>query len=91
MIVNAILNLVGSLINGLFDIMPHLAVPSWISGISSNLATVTGALSGTSNWLPWDVLALGVALTLSGVGVGVAIKGIRIVASFLTAGGGSTG
>jgi hypothetical protein len=89
MIVNAFLSVLGGVIAGVLGLMPHLAVPSWISGVGSSLSTVTGALSGSSAWVPWDILELGLAVTFAGIGISVAVRGIRIAASFATLGGGS--
>lgn len=89
MIISALMSLFGSVIAGILGLMPHLSPPAWFSDATGALGTVTGALSGTSSWLPWNYLTLGVAVALLGVGLGAAIRGIRIVASFLTLGGGS--
>lgn len=89
MVVNAILSLFGSAIAAILGLIPHLSPPAWLSSVGSSLAVVTGALSGSTAWLPWSFLELGIALSLAGVGLAVAVRGFRIVASFLTLGGGS--
>jgi hypothetical protein len=89
MVIDAILNVLSGAIAGLLGLMPHLAVPSWISSVGDALSTVTSALGATSAWLPWDILELGIVVSLAGVGLSVAVRGIRIAASFLTLGGGS--
>jgi hypothetical protein len=88
-IVSGILSLVKAVLVGLLGALPHLAVPSWLTSIGSFVGTITSGLGGTAGWVPWGLLSLAVTLALAAVGLSVAIRGIRIAASFLTLGGGS--
>lgn len=89
MIVSFLLNLFGGVIAWLLGLLPHLSPPSWLDDAAGALSTVLSSLNGSSAWVPWSYLLLGVGLVLSSVAVAVAIRGFRIVASFLTLGGGS--
>lgn len=89
MIIDAILGLLATVVSWILGLLPHLAVPSWLSGLSSQIATITAGLSGTTGWVPWSLLFLAVGLALAAALVSVAIRGFRIAASFLTLGGGS--
>lgn len=62
---------------------------STASSVQTALGTVFGFAADLSNWLPWGSIAPAVAVVggiLLAVGI---VKLVRIVASFLTFGGGS--
>jgi hypothetical protein len=89
MIVNLFLGALKAVLVFFMGLMPHLGVPSWLSSATSALGTVTAGLSSTTGFLPWSVIAGAVVLAIAGVGLSVAIRGVRIALSFLTLGGGS--
>lgn len=89
MVISGFLSVLGTVLTWVLGLLPHFGVPSWFSGLGSAVATVSGALSGTSSWVPWTAVMVGLGVIFAAVGVSVAIRGFRIVASFLTAGGGS--
>ncbi len=78
MIIDAILGLLATVVSWILGLLPHLAVPSWLSGLSSQIATITAGLSGTTGWVPWSLLFLAVGLALAAALVSVAIRGFRI-------------
>lgn len=88
MVTDAIIKAFAAIAAAVMGALPHFAVPSWLTQAGSLVATITGALTGTSAWLPWTALGLAVALVLASVGIAIAIRGVRIAASFLTLGGG---
>ena len=66
-------------------------VPDWLVALPGYIHTLTSYLGAVGHWFPVELLAvvvLAVALTWA---AGLAIKGFRIVASFLTLGGGGAG
>jgi len=66
-------------------------VPSWVTGLPGMISTVVGKLNEGGAWFPVELLApVLVAVVLTYV-AGLAIKLVRIVASFLTLGGGGAG
>lgn len=88
-IVEWALNAVGWVVNNIFSVMPDIPVPSWFTGAGQALAGLFGAAASMGVWIP-------IALALNVMGVlfaamfgGALIKLARIIASFLTAGGGS--
>jgi hypothetical protein len=89
MVVKGFLNVLSGVLVWLLGLLPHLAVPSWLSSLGGSLATISSGLSGTTGWVPWGELFIAVALALSAIGISVAVRGFRIVASFLTLGGGA--
>ncbi|MEI8081427.1 MAG: hypothetical protein WCI74_06225 [Actinomycetes bacterium] len=65
------------------------APPSWLADAGGYIATVGTYVTGTGVWIPWALISAvlgGWAVVMVAM---VAIKGLRIVASFLTLGGGS--
>jgi hypothetical protein len=73
----------------LLGVLPVIAVPSWLSSSSGAVSQVFAAAGSMSVWFPaalvMTILAGVSALWLAAFGV----KAARIVASFLTGGGGS--
>ena len=64
----------------------------WLSCHTAAVGTSASQhFAGVGSWLPFDVLSAVIATLLSVVVASFALKGLRIVASFLTAGGGSAG
>lgn len=89
MIVEWALTAVGWVVNNIFSVMPDIPVPSWFTSAGTALAGLFGAAGSMGVWIP-------IALALNVMGVlfaamfgGALIKLARIIASFLTAGGGS--
>lgn len=91
MIVKWFLQVLFAVLGWLLSLFPTVAVPSWVTDESSNFATWLGYAQGMGAWLP-----LGLAFTVIGVvficvAAGFTIRVVRIVASFLTLGGGAAG
>lgn len=91
MIVEWIFAVFVSFLGFVVGLLPSIAVPGWVDDSSGHFATVWAAGAGLGAWIPWTLAASVVAAILSCVVIGLAIKVIRIVASFLTVGGGSAG
>jgi uncharacterized membrane protein (UPF0136 family) len=83
-IVLGFLSLVG-LVLGFF---PSWAAPSWLSTVVSAAESMTVAAADLAWLVPVRELGLALALVVASLGVALGIRVIRIVASFLTAGGG---
>lgn len=64
-------------------------VPAFIGEAPAFISEVGTYLHGTGAWIPWGLLGSVVAAVVVAFGVMVTIKLVRIVASFLTLGGGS--
>lgn len=91
MITEAVISLlyeVGSLVVGL---VPTTDPPAWVSDVGTYLDQIWQIGDGLGVWIPWTLLAAVTAAVLVCVGVGFAIRLARIVASFLTLGGGAAG
>ena len=91
MITNALLSFIASCWSTLCGLFPAPSPPSWFSSVASFGTSASQHFAGVGSWLPFDVLSAVIATLLSVVVASFALKGLRIVASFLTAGGGSAG
>ena len=89
MIFEWILGLLGSALHGLFGLMPHVDVPGWLTSISGPIGTVFAQAASMGVWFPMGLLGTVTAAVFAAWLVGFGIKLVRIVASFLTLGGGS--
>ena len=89
MIISLIIKLFVSVVQGLLSLLPHFDPPSWVSDVGTAAGTVAGALSGSSAWLPWNALFVAVGVVMACYVAAGGIRIFRIVASFVTLGGGS--
>jgi hypothetical protein len=89
MITNAVLGALLSVSGWLVGLFPDAELPGWLAEIPTQVAAVGQYLGGTAAWFPWNTVGLAVASVLVACGVGLVLKLVRIVASFLTLGGGS--
>lgn len=88
MVIESLLELIGTVVVWLLEAMPHLGVPGFIASAASALSFVLGLLDGTSGWIPWTVLFAALALMIATLGIVVIVRGIRMTLSLLTGGGG---
>lgn len=63
--------------------------PAFVTAIPGYVASAVEYLAGTSAWIPWTVGAAVAAAYAVCMSAGLILKGARIVASFLSFGGGS--
>lgn len=91
MIVEWFLGVMVSLAEGLLGAIPVLTPPAWFTDSGSGLSTVFGYANSMGAWIPVGLLMTIATAALTCVVIGFGIKAVRIVASFLTAGGGSAG
>lgn len=73
-------------LGGLLDVP---GPPAFITSIPGYIADASQYLAGTGPWIPWAVIVTVLAAYAVCVVAGVALKVARIVASFMTLGGGS--
>lgn len=89
MITEAILSAVFRFVGWLGGVFPQVEVPPWMADSQHWLEGVSPFIEGLHNWVAVDALANGVKWLLSLCALIIAIRLVRIVASFFTAGGGS--
>jgi len=90
-IVEWFLAIVAYLWEGLCAALPVVPVPSWIAAGAGSVSTVLSTAAQLGFWLPLPLFGLVVAAVLVCLLGGLAIKVTRIVASFVTLGGGGAG
>lgn len=89
MVTDWLIELFASLVGTILSWMPTFPVPEWLSSADGALATVLTYAGSMGAWFP-SGLAVTVALAiLAAYVVGFGIKIVRIIASFVTLGGGS--
>lgn len=88
MIPERFIDLVAGFLSFVAGLLDFPAVPGVVLSVPGYVSTVGGWMSGTGAWVPWSVVSTMVALWASCLVGAVAIRVVRIVASFLTAGGG---
>ena len=66
-------------------------VPSWVSQGSAGIRTVMTYATSLGNWVPLTLFVVCVTAVVGCLVAGLLIKVIRIIASYVTLGGGSAG
>ena len=89
MIVGKLMSFLVTLATTALGTLPTVPVPGWLTGNSSAFVQVFAFADSMSVWFPGSLVLTILAAYLSIRAVGLAIKVARIVASFLTGGGGS--
>lgn len=70
----------------------HLALPdppAFVSDLPGWVSQAGGYVGSTSAWVPWSLMAAVTAAFVVALSAGLAVKLLRIAASFVTLGGGS--
>lgn len=89
MVTEAIMDLLAGFVETLLGALPEFEVPDWLATASGMATEIAGYGAGLGVWVPARLI-VAVAGTLLVVWlIGFGIKLTRIVASFLTFGGGS--
>jgi hypothetical protein len=66
-------------------------VPDWVGSLGGLVGQVGAAVGTLAAWFPVELVAPVLLAVIGTFAAGLAIKGVRIVASFLTLGGGGAG
>lgn len=89
MITEWVVTALGNLVTFIGGLMPDLTLPE---GLTDAIDTISGYAPlywQLGNALPVEAMAIGLALILGANAIVLVVRIVRIVASFLTAGGGS--
>ena len=89
MIVEWFLGVVKAIAEGVFSVMPVIPVPGWFTGAGTAIAGLFSAALSMGVWIPIPLALNVMAVLFMAMMGGALIKLARIIASFLTAGGGS--
>ena len=65
------------------------AVPAFVGDAAGYASTVGGYVSSTGAWIPWPILGAVLSAYAACLAAALIVKTVRIVASFVTLGGGS--
>lgn len=90
MITGWVAQVFAAVVRAILGLLPVVAVPAWMD-TTGPMATVFGYAASMGVWVPTTLLVTVLAALLAAWLMGFAIKVLRIVASFLTVGGGSAG
>lgn len=91
MIFEGIINAVAGIVSFIAGLMPEFDTPAWLTTIAAKIDLVVANMAPLGVWLPFGAAGTAVTLVLAAVAVAVIIKLVRIIASFLTLGGGAAG
>lgn len=89
MITQWLIDMVTSFVQGLLDLVPLPPIPDWLSSGAGAVGSVAAQMGALSNWIPVTVGVAIIGTILAIIVAAAAVKVVRIIASFLTAGGGS--
>lgn len=89
MITDYLLSWFGSAVRWLGGLMSLPAVPSFLGDLAGYVATATSYVAATGSWIPWPLMVTVLGVWGVALLAGLAVKLVRIVASFLSLGGGS--
>lgn len=89
MITEQVLSWFGSFIQFLGSVVQFPTVPSFFGSVPGWIVSASSYVAGTGVWIPWTLLGVVIAAWMVSLGAALAVKLVRIVASFFTAGGGS--
>lgn len=92
MVTEALVAVVAAVARFIARLMPSFSAPDWLTVSLPGLLREVGTyVTGVSAWLPIDHAVTVLGFVAGAVAAAVAVRLLRIVASFLTAGGGSAG
>ena len=91
MIVQWGIGIVSGIVAWVVGLFPTIAPPSWLTDANSSLATAAGYVGSMGTWVPVPLVITVAGAVLACWVVGFGIKVVRILLSFLLAGGGSAG
>lgn len=89
MIVEGLMSFFFALVRTVMQLLPSFNPPEAFTNANGWIADIWAAGAGLGAWIPWSVVGIATGMVIAAIGIGFAIKLVRIVASFLTAGGGS--
>lgn len=87
MIFDAVVDAVAAFLGFVATLLDFPDVPAVVTDVPGYVATVGGWLTSTGAWVPWPIVATMVSLVSACMVAGLLVRLVRIVASFMTAGG----
>jgi hypothetical protein len=91
MITDTLLNFFLGIVGSILSFLPTNEPPAWLTSTGGAVGTIYGYASQMGVWFPVTLVRNVVLAVLAAWLAGWVIKAVRIVASFVTVGGGSAG
>lgn len=89
MVTNFLINTLAGLVQWVIGLFPTFSTPGFFSQAASAISSIGTQVSSVGAWLPIGLIGAVVTAWAVTFAAGVAIKVIRIIASYFTLGGGS--
>lgn len=89
MIIEGIVRMLTTLVKGVLDLLPSSNPPGWFMSAGDAWSGLMAQVGLLGTWMPVTLATNVTAAILGSMGVGFAIKVVRLVVSYFTAGGGS--
>lgn len=91
MIFELVVDAIVSLVTAVVGLLPDSPPPGWLSNLAGNVETLVGLTAGLGAWAPIGLMFTVSAAVVACMVIGFVVKVVRIVASFITLGGGAAG
>lgn len=91
MVTELIIKVIGGFVEFLGSLFPTMDQPGFVTDVAGYLSTIATTMAPLGHWLPFGPMAVAFLFAMASVGIAMAVRITRIIASFLTAGGGSAG
>lgn len=88
MIVEAIVSVLAGLVSFVGGLMPEIAVPGFVGSLVGLVGTITGYMAPLGYWIPFGPAGTATGFVLVALAVSLVVRLVRVIASFLTGGGG---
>jgi len=88
-IFEAIVTAVCGFLSFIGSAMPTIELPAWVSDLAGLVSQISGWAAPLGNWLPFGAMGTALQFVLVCLVIAFLVKLVRIIASFMTAGGGS--
>lgn len=89
MITDAVVGWAAAFVSWLGGLIVLPTVPTFFGDLAGYVTTAASYVYGTGAWMPWTVMVTVIGVWATCLVVALTVKVVRIVASFLTLGGGS--
>ncbi len=89
MIIEGIVLAVAAVARFVAGLFGGLSMPGWWDSLGGYVQDLFGYMAGLGGWIPFGHIGNAVAWVFLCIGIALVVRLVRIVASFLTAGGGS--
>lgn len=89
MVTESVIGLVVGFVTWIIETVPAPAVPDWFDDANAGLSSLANVMGSVAVWIPVGLIGLVLTVWVVTWGVAIGIKVVRIIASFLTLGGGS--